>query len=427
MTQRKKKEYAVNDISIFIEKVISWAQGYDHFTYFNPNNITYPFDPFDHFIAIGCHKKLVFENLDDFELLKQQFKTQPDWLVGYFGYDLKNQLEKLNSNHLDRNEFYPLYFYIPKHLLHFYDDHITIASFDDLDEIFDKIQQCTSDESTVANNIEIVSNVSQKEYIDIVKRIQQHIIDGDVYELNYCMEFYSQQVDCNPVVLYKQLTKYSPTPFSIFQRIEDQYLICASPERFIKKTKDQLISQPIKGTIKRGLTSAEDFILQDQLKHSEKECAENMMIVDLVRNDLARSCVAGTIQVEELFGIYPFKYLHQMISTISGILRDDVHFVDAIRNAFPMGSMTGTPKVMAMKLIEQYETSKRGLFSGSAGYITPSGNFDFNVVIRSIFYAAQKKTLSFQVGSAITYDSDPEQEYQECLLKAKAIQKVFNR
>ena len=197
--------------------------------------------------------------------------------------------------------------------------------------------------------------------------------------------------------------------------------MCASPERFIKKEDKKLTSQPIKGTIRRGKSPEEDELLRDQLRNSEKERAENMMIVDLVRNDLARSCKPGSVVVEEMFGVYPFKYLFQMISTISGELREQVHFIDAIKNAFPMGSMTGAPKIKAMQLIEKYEVAKRGVFSGAVGYITPNGDFDFNVVIRSIFYNQLTSQLSFQAGSAITYDSIPEQEYDECMLKVKAI------
>jgi para-aminobenzoate synthetase component 1 len=203
-------------------------------------------------------------------------------------------------------------------------------------------------------------------------------------------------------------------------------LICASPERFLKKVGNKLISQPIKGTIKRGANEQEDLQQIALLRNSEKERAENMMIVDLVRNDLARSCKAGTVKVEEMFGIYPFKHLFQMISTVSGELKDSVHFIDSIKNAFPMGSMTGAPKIKAMELIEKYEQAKRGLFSSAVGFITPAGDFDFNVVIRSIFYDGTDKRLSFQAGSAITYDSDPHEEYEECMLKVKAILNAIN-
>ncbi|MDH5367161.1 MAG: chorismate-binding protein, partial [Cyclobacteriaceae bacterium] len=187
----------------------------------------------------------------------------------------------------------------------------------------------------------------------------------------------------------------------------------------------KLISQPIKGTIKRGESIEDDKVQAQLLRNSEKEQAENMMIVDLVRNDLAKSCKAGSVKVEEMFGIYPFKHMYQMISTVSGELRDDFHFIDAIKNAFPMGSMTGTPKIKAMELIEKYEKTKRGLFSGAVGYISPNQDFDFNVVIRSIFYDRNTSQVSFQAGSAITYDSDPEQEYNECMLKVKAIKEVL--
>jgi para-aminobenzoate synthetase component 1 len=153
--------------------------------------------------------------------------------------------------------------------------------------------------------------------------------------------------------------------------------------------------------------------------------AENLMIVDLVRNDLAKSSKPGSVKVEELFGIYSFKQLHQMISTVSSIKRENVDPVEVIKNAFPMGSMTGAPKIRAMELIEKYETTKRGVYSGASGYFTPEMDFDFNVLIRSIFYNDTANKLSFQVGSAITYDADPEYEYKECLLKAKAIFEIL--
>ena len=202
-------------------------------------------------------------------------------------------------------------------------------------------------------------------------------------------------------------------------------MLCGSPERFLRKKGRQLISQPIKGTIRRGVTQQEDEVLRQQLHQSLKDRAENVMIVDLVRNDLARSCQAGTVRVPELFGTYPFRQVWQMISTVTGQQHEQVDWLAAIKNAFPMGSMTGAPKVMSMQLIEKYEKSRRGLYSGAVGYITPNRDFDFNVVIRSILYNQIRQYLSFQVGGAIVYDSDPEQEYQECLLKAKGMLKAL--
>ena len=215
-------------------------------------------------------------------------------------------------------------------------------------------------------------------------------------------------------------------PFSTLYKNKHKYLICASPERFLKKVNDKLISQPIKGTNKSYPTIEENKIQQEQLRNSEKERAENMMIVDLVRNDLAKSAQTGSVSVEELFGIYKMNQVNQMISTISAKKRNDISIIDVILNAFPMGSMTGAPKIEAMKLIEHYEISKRGLYSGTVGYITPNQDFDFNVVIRSILYNQKNKYISFQVGGAITYDANAEDEYNECLLKAESIIKILN-
>lgn len=217
----------------------------------------------------------------------------------------------------------------------------------------------------------------------------------------------------------------TPRPFASFLKMDNKYIISASPERFIKLKDNKIISQPIKGTASRGKTEAEDKENKKQLSESEKERAENMMIVDLVRNDLAKSSRSGSVKVEEIFGIYSFQQVHQMISTISAHKRKETHPIDVIKNAFPMGSMTGAPKIRAMKLIERYENSKRNVFSGSIGYFNGENEFDFNVLIRSIYFDKESKNLNYQVGSAITYDSDAEAEYEECLLKAKAIEKTL--
>jgi para-aminobenzoate synthetase component 1 len=272
----------------------------------------------------------------------------------------------------------------------------------------------------------IKKRISREEYITDIKQILAHIQRGDVYELNYCQEFYSEEAVINPAQVYLQLNDFSPMPFSCFYRLGEKYVMCASPERFLKKSGSKIIAQPIKGTIARGKNEAEDFLQKQKLLNDEKERAENVMIVDLVRNDLSRTAKKNSVQVEELFGIYTFPHLHQMISTIVSEVRDGVEWTDVIRSAFPMGSMTGAPKIRAMQLIEQYEKTKRGLFSGSVGYITPEGDFDFNVIIRSVLYNAEKKYVSFMAGSAITANSVPEKEYEECLLKASAFFKIFS-
>ncbi len=269
------------------------------------------------------------------------------------------------------------------------------------------------------------ARMPKADYLRAVEAVREDILNGEVYELNLCQEFYAEGVALDPADVFERLNAASPAPFAGFLRHENHFLLCASPERFVRRSGPQLLSQPIKGTIRRGATAAEDEQLRQTLLTDEKERAENLMIVDLVRNDLARVAQTGTVQVPELFGLYPFRHVWQMISSVTAQLRPETDVVDVLRAAFPMGSMTGAPKIRAMQLIEHYERSRRGLYSGSIGLVWPSGDFDFNVVIRSLQYRQDTGHLSFQVGSAITYDSVPEREYEECLLKARAILDVL--
>ena len=276
------------------------------------------------------------------------------------------------------------------------------------------------------NSIPIKNKIQKEEYLAVIRQLKQHILRGDCYEINFCQEFFSDSVVIDPLTAYKKLNEFSPNPFSALYKLEDKWLLCASPERFLKKEGPKILSQPIKGTSKRipGNTVSDNKSKEDLLQ-SNKDRSENVMVVDLVRNDLSKVCEEGTVQVDELFGIYSFPQVHQMISTISGELKKKISFSEIIRATFPMGSMTGAPKKRVMELIEQYETTKRGIFSGAVGYISPDGDFDFNVVIRSIMYNGSSGYLSFQTGSAITFYSDPEKEWEECLLKAEAMKKVF--
>jgi para-aminobenzoate synthetase component I len=243
--------------------------------------------------------------------------------------------------------------------------------------------------------------------------------------MNYCIEFYGE-AKIDPADTFLLLNRNNPAPFSCFYRYNNKYLLSSSPERFLAKRGQTLVSQPIKGTIKRGCTPEEDQALKDQLFHDPKERSENVMIVDLVRNDLSRTARDGSVKVKELFGIYTYTYVHQMISTIESTLGENVHFTDAIRECFPMGSMTGAPKVRAMQIIEACEATRRGLYSGAVGYISPTRDFDFNVIIRSILYNGDDQYVSFMAGSAITAASDPEKEFSECLLKAASMAKTLN-
>ncbi len=278
----------------------------------------------------------------------------------------------------------------------------------------------TAIESINPLGIKLKYRTPKKEYIADVNKIQDAIRSGSVYELNYCQEFYAEAVTLDPVDLFKRMRQINAAPFSVFFKWQGQYLMSASPERFLAKRGAQLIAQPIKGTRRRLADEVADNVQRNELRSCVKERAENVMIVDLMRNDLARCCEVGTIKVEELFGIYSFSRVHQMISTIAGNVKEGISFEEILEKTFPMGSMTGAPKVEAMKLIDQFEKVKRGWFSGSIGYVSPNGDFDLNVVIRTLIYNSKAGYLSLQTGGAITIDSVPEQEYQESLLKAEA-------
>ncbi len=313
-----------------------------------------------------------------------------------------------------------MHFFIPQNIIEVKQQTIIVHKINvSAEKMYNEIEQVNPEE-TFQPLPSFIKRISKPEYLANIKTIKDHIIKGDVYELNYCQEFYANAT-IQPISTYLQLNKYSKAPFSTYYKLDKKYLLCCSPERFLKKTDNKLIAQPIKGTSKRSTDKKEDQKLMNELSVSLKEQAENVMIVDLMRNDLSKSAVPGSVTVDELFGIYTFELVHQMISTISSTLRPDVHFINAIKNAFPMGSMTGAPKIAAMQLIEQYETTKRGLFSGAVGYILPNNDFDFNVVIRSLLYNHINKYISYQVGGAITDGSVPEREYEECLVKAQIL------
>jgi para-aminobenzoate synthetase component I len=424
-----RKEIPLQDLpqsmAEFRLKAMAWADTHPLAAYYTSNDIPYPHDGFAHMLAVSGGEVVALQEEKAFESLRRQLQQHP-LLCGYLGYDLKNQIERLSSQNQDCLGFPLLAFFVPEVYVYFNAASISIyTSADNADTILAFILAMPTPAPASPQGIKLQQRVSREQYIQQVEQVRQHIVEGNVYELNYCIEFYAEQVKLQPLPLYLALNEASPTPFSGYLKLHDKYLLCASPERFLKKEGQKLISQPIKGTIRRGSSPEEDQLLQQQLRHDEKELAENMMIVDLVRNDLSRSCATGTVQVEEMFGIYGFRHVSQMISTVVGELKPGKDLVDALTGAFPMGSMTGAPKISAMRLIEELEDTRRGLYSGAFGYIKPNGDCDFNVVIRCMQYNARTGYLSFMVGSAITYDSDPEREYAECLLKAQAILQVL--
>ena len=404
--------------------MLNWLRPFSIFCYLD--NQQYQIAPHqtDCLVAVGVQASVSgneIQKADDF------FK-QGNWVFGHLSYELKNSIHGFASNKKDKIGFPDFYFFCPEVVLEIKDSVLTVYAIDP-NEVFHAIQVQTVQENEKAPTLPITPGpaLEREAYIEKIKALQEHILRGDCYEINFCNEFYSNNAMLDPFTCFDKLMDISPNPFSAFYRLEDRYLLCASPERFLAKNGKRIFSQPIKGTIRRDLASKEkDQALINELLQSKKEQAENVMVVDLVRNDLTKICKEASVKVDELFGIYSFPQLHQMISTISGELLNDISFSEIITATFPMGSMTGAPKHRVMQLIDGYEPGARGIFSGAVGYFHPSSDFDFNVVIRSIMYNSTDQFLSYQVGSGITFYSDPEKEWEECLLKAEAIKKVLS-
>ncbi|MFI5155136.1 MAG: anthranilate synthase component I family protein [Chitinophagales bacterium] len=407
--------------------MLNWANQFDIFCFLDNHGYQQAHHTHECLLAAGSLHEVESNSGKAFTALRDFSDKHKDWIFGHFSYDLKNEIESLHSSHPDHIGFPDLSFFVPEFLIELNEDSIRIGSCNS-----DHLKVCTEIlnpriySGQNANSIEVKQRFSRKEYVEAVEQLQAHILFGDCYEINFCQEFFSEHAIIDPLFTYELLSKASPMPFGALYKRNHHFLLCASPERYLKKKGGRIISQPIKGTASRNLEHA---ILDDELKEalfrSPKDRSENIMIVDLVRNDLSRICEEGSVSVDELFGIYSFPFVHQMISSVSGILSPDVHWTDAVKATFPMGSMTGAPKKKALEIIEQYEKTKRGLFSGALGYCSTDGDFDFNVVIRSILYNQQNQYLSFQAGSAITFYSDPDKEYEECLVKASAISNVL--
>lgn len=410
----------VSDPQTFKIKALQWASSFDVFCFLDSNNFNDQYSNFDALIAAGIRDELTANAGNAFGELDRFRKKHPGWMTGFFGYDLKNETENLSSLNNDHLQFPDLYFFSPQYLILVNGNEIEIIGGNP-QYIFENIQKQITPTPAHLPAINIRPRINKQLYLTTVAKIKEHINRGDIYVTNFCQEFFAENAVIDPLATFLKLNEISPNPFAAFFKWKDNYILCASPERFLAKRGQKLISQPIKGTAKRGESQTEDESIKQQLRNHPKELQENVMIVDLVRNDLTKSAKKGTVKTEELFGIYSFKQVHQMISTIVCELEEGTSAVQAIKNTFPMGSMTGAPKINAMQLMEQYEHSRRGVYSGAMGYFSPDNYFDFNVVIRTLLYNQKNKYLSFHAGSAITYHADAEKEYEECLLKAKAI------
>jgi para-aminobenzoate synthetase component 1 len=408
------------------QRMLNWVQQFSIFCLLD--NHQYQIAPHseEFLLAAGMRRSISLPAGQALASLQAFINEKPAWLFGHLAYDVKNETASLHSSHPDHLQFPDVFFFEPEILIRVSGSQLEISA-EDPAAVFAAISRTSQAfPAGAAQRLKIQNRMSKEAYIDIIRQLQQHIRRGDCYEINFCQEFYAENASINPLLLYERLSSLSPNPFAGLYKVHDKFLVCASPERFLKKQGNKILSQPIKGTIRRTRTDViTDEKLKQELFSSAKDKAENVMVVDLVRNDLAKICIEGTVRVEELYGIYSFPQVHQMISTVSGQLKNDASFENIIQATFPMGSMTGAPKKRVMELIEQYEKTRRSIFSGALGYINPEGDFDFNVVIRSIMYNAGRRYLSFQAGSGITFYSDPEKEWEECLLKAAAITQVL--
>ena len=416
------------------KQLLAWAQQFDEVVWLDSNDIETSASGYDAILAVDALTVIQTDSFNAFEELREYQNITKDWIFGYLSYDLKNDVERLHSKNYDDLQFPELFFFQPKkifllkgsdleaHYLNMAEEEWAQDKLDIDGQAEAKITQ-TSNHKT--QNIKIEQRIPQKDYLQKVVAMLEHIHRGDIYEANFCMEFYAENTQIDPLTIYNKLNAISNPPFASFLKNYDKFAMSASPERYIKKEGSKVISQPIKGTARRSENLEEDTVLKMQLAKDGKERSENIMIVDLVRNDLSKTAIKGSVKVNDLCKVHTFKQVHQMISTVTSKVESSVNPVVIIKSTFPMGSMTGAPKISAMQIIEELETTKRGLYSGAIGYFTPENDFDFSVVIRSILYNKKKNYVSYSVGSAITAKSEPIKEYEECLIKAKAMREVL--
>ena len=425
---RVLKKITVHNTSVFKEKLLVWAQQFKNVVWLDSNDYPRRRSNFDAILAVDSYSNLTCNYRNAFAKLKAYKNETEDYIFGYLSYDLKNDTENLTSTNYDNLHFPDLHFFQPKKIFLIKGDLIEIlylAHFsNEIESDLNAIKNYKSNDQNT-QDVKIHKRISKNEYLEQLEIILKHIYRGDIYEINFCQEFFAKNAIINPLDVYYNLNEISKTPLACYLKLNDKYLLSASPERFVKKDKNKIISQPIKGTAKRLSNKIADNNQAQALLNDQKERAENLMIVDLVRNDLSKTAIKGSVKVEELCRLYSFEQVHQLISTVTSRIDKNTDSVDIIKSLFPMGSMTGAPKLSAMQIIEETEQTKRGLYSGAVGYFTPEDDFDFNVVIRSIIYNQTNKYLSFSVGGAITAKSNPEKEYEECLVKAIAMKKAL--
>lgn len=404
------------------QRLIDVCSAFEFAAYFNKNNTGWSTDVIAAFANSRNAQKTDTEITDAGYL-----NNATGYLIGHVGYNFKELTEQVGCSFADTDGFSAITFFNPEIVIRSAKDgtpEIGTVSDDILQLFLYKLSHAVQ-ESNDAAHVKLSPAITRDEYIAAVQGLLRHIRRGDIYEVNFCQQFTAKAESFNVGQAYRHLIELTDAPFGVLYKNKDSWLLCGSPERYLRRKADLLISQPIKGTRKRSPDATEDENLKRELLEDQKERSENVMIVDLVRNDLSKFALRGSVHVEELFGVHSFKTVHQMISTVQCELRSDEKTENIIRCTFPMGSMTGAPKKRAVELAEKYESQSRGIYSGTIGVIEPNGDFDFNVVIRSITWNAKTGYLSVMAGSAITAQSDPEKEYEECLLKLEAMKKVI--
>lgn len=427
---RTTHRFHTNNPEIFKLQLLQWAQQFTAVVWLDSNGHTAFHNRFNGVLAADEFTVIETDASTGFDKLSEYQQQTKDWIFGYLGYDLKNDTENLTSQNYDGLKLPDLYFFQPKRIIEIIGEELIFNYLnmveDEAEDDFTAICAIKIGTKPLNNGLVIKERISKKEYLQKANKMLSHILRGDIYEANLCMEFYAEGT-IHPLATFNSLNTISKAPNSAFLKRKNTYALCASPERYIRKNNDVVISQPIKGTAPRNTSAAIDEAAKNELSQNQKERAENVMIVDLVRNDLSKVAQKGSVRVTELCKVYSFEQVHQMISTVESKVSQTLQPVSVLKATFPMGSMTGAPKISAMKIIEVLEETKRGLYSGAIGYFTPKGDFDFNVVIRSIVYNEEEQYCSFSVGSAITAKADPELEYNECLLKAAALRHVLEK
>lgn len=427
---RVKLEMEVNDSHQIKSKLIQWADQFEEVVWLDSNDYPNSHNNYQAILAVEAERFFRTDSIKALDELKEYRKTNKDWLFGYLSYDAANLGVTQTNQKSDLLQFSKLNFFHPRKIFILKKNRIEIhyssEKQDEIEKDWNSINEIIPKKTSHKKlNLDVKARLSKQDYLDKVKTIKSYIDQGKITEINFCQEFYTQANLEHPLAVYQHLNKISKTPFAAYLRLNDKYVMCASPERYLGHTGGEIKAQPIKGTAKRKKKELEDQQFRIALENNEKEVLENTIATEMIVNELYAIAEEGSVQVTELSKAYTFEQVHQLISTIVCQLHPKLEAIDAIIATYPMGSMTGIPKESSLSIIDEIENFNRSLYSGSIGYFAPNDDFDFNVVIRSILYNATTNYVSFAAGGAITALSDPEKEYEECMVKVKAMAEVL--